>query len=726
MAMSRFISKSADKAMPLFYTLKGCIEKNNFQWTAAVEEALQKIKEALHKLPTLGSPITGETLQMYLSASNEAISSVLTVENEGEHKLVYFVSRALQGPELNYPTLERLVLALIYAERHLRHNFQAHQIEILLKPEMSGWLAKWEIELGENDISYRPRTGIKGQALADFLLEIPEEGNSAKERIWAVEEVPANDGSWTMYTNGASSREGSGASLILTSPEGEEVTYALRFDFHTSNNEEEYEALLVGLRLTKQMGAKAVTALTDSRLAANQINGSLRQEIREMERYVRMVRQLIQSFRQFTIKQIPRSENKRVDALSKLASTCFDHLSKKVLVEVLRERSIDERYVNTLTTIGPTWMTPFMEYLQSGILPDDHNEARKIRIKAPSYALINGELYQKRFTTPWLKWVDQARGMEALQEAHAGQAGAHEGARTLTGKVLQMGIYWPTVHQDALGVTRKCGECQSYTPLQANPLVPLQNISSPWSFYQWGIDIVGPFPEAPAKLKEWCASKGINQRFTSVAHPHANGKTEVSNRTIVNGIKKWLGEAKGNRAEEIPAMLWSYRTTPRTSTRETSFSLTYRTEAVLPMEITIGTLRAVNADEESNAQDLRLNLDVLKERREKSEIRQAAYKCVTERYYNKRVKEKLFRIGEYVLRRSEASRTQPQGKMGLVWEGPYKVIEANRNGAYVLETVEGRRIPRTWNARNLKKFFFYGRGDKQRQSPSVMLSIPHF
>ncbi|XP_023758475.1 uncharacterized protein LOC111906920 [Lactuca sativa] len=337
-ALSRFISKSSDKAMPLFHTLKGCIEKNNFQWRSEAEKALQRIKEALHELPTLATPIPGETLQVYLSTSGEAISS------------------------------------------------------ILLKPETSGRLAKWAIELGEHDINYCLRTSIKGQALADFLLEIPDGGNPAKEKVWVVEEAPTGDGSWTLYTDGASSRKGSGAGLILTSPEGEEVTYALRFNFRTLNNEAEYEALLAGLRLVKQMGAKAVTALTDSRLAANQVNASFEVRDQRMGRYVKMLKQLVGSFSQFTIKQIPRSENKRADALSKLASTCFDHLSKKVLVEVLRERSIDEQQVNILTPAGPTWMTPFREYLQRGVLPDDHDEARKIRIKAPSYTMVNGEL----------------------------------------------------------------------------------------------------------------------------------------------------------------------------------------------------------------------------------------------------------------------------------------------------------------------------------------------
>nr|KAJ0216025.1 hypothetical protein LSAT_V11C300153800 [Lactuca sativa] len=363
-ALCRYISKSTDKAMPLFHTLKGCIEKSNFQWTAAVESALQKIKEALHKLPTLASPILGETLQVYLSNSNEAISSVLDVEREGEQKPVYFVSRALQGPELNYPTLEKLIEVLM--------NCSIKQI--LLKPETSGRLAKWAIELGEHDISYHPRMSIKGQALADFLLEIPGGGDATKEGIMVVKGIPENNRKWMLYTDGTSSREGSGACLILTSPEGEEVTYALRFDFHTSNNETEYEALLVGLRLAKQMGAEVVAALTDSRLAANQINGSFETRDKRMERYVKI---------EFTIKQIPRSENRRADALSKLASTCFDQLSKKVLVEVLKERSIDEQKVSILTTAGPTWMTPLVEYLQQGVLPDNHDEARKIRIKAP-------------------------------------------------------------------------------------------------------------------------------------------------------------------------------------------------------------------------------------------------------------------------------------------------------------------------------------------------------
>lgn len=95
-ALNRFISKSAEKAMLLFHTLKGCIEKSYFWWTPEAEAALQKIKKALHTLPTLANPIPGEMLQVYLSASKDAILSVLVVERQGQQLSIYFVSRSLQ------------------------------------------------------------------------------------------------------------------------------------------------------------------------------------------------------------------------------------------------------------------------------------------------------------------------------------------------------------------------------------------------------------------------------------------------------------------------------------------------------------------------------------------------------------------------------------------------------------------------------------------------------
>ncbi|GJX98208.1 reverse transcriptase domain-containing protein [Tanacetum coccineum] len=231
-SLNRFLSKSAEKSLPLFKTLKKCIKKSDFHWTPEAEQAFTQLKQHLSELPLLVAPKPKEELIVYSRSpySHEAISAVLMTERDTVQTSVYFVSRALQGPELNYSLMEELVLSLVFTAKRLRR------------------LQKWSVMLGEHNITYRPRTSVKGQILADFLIEKPDEN---------LPETPATDISqepWTLFTDGSSCIDGSGAWLILTRPEGMEFTYALRFQFTASNNEAEYEALIAGLRIAAQMG----------------------------------------------------------------------------------------------------------------------------------------------------------------------------------------------------------------------------------------------------------------------------------------------------------------------------------------------------------------------------------------------------------------------------------------------------------------------------------------
>ncbi|KAL6185347.1 hypothetical protein ACLB2K_041481 [Fragaria x ananassa] len=138
-------------------------------------------KEYLTSVSKLSKPIPGEMLYLYLAASSTAVSSALIRKEDVIELLVYFVGKGYTLAESRYPGLEKLALALIVSARKLRHYFQAHSItlftncplrQVLLKPETSGRLAKWAIELGEFDIHYMPRVAIKGQAAADFILEL--------------------------------------------------------------------------------------------------------------------------------------------------------------------------------------------------------------------------------------------------------------------------------------------------------------------------------------------------------------------------------------------------------------------------------------------------------------------------------------------------------------------------------------------------------------------------
>ncbi|GJY36399.1 reverse transcriptase domain-containing protein, partial [Tanacetum coccineum] len=119
---------------------------------------------------------------------------------------------------------------------------------------------------------------------------------------------------------------GSGAGLILTNLEGVKFSYAMRFRFEATNNEAEYEALIAGIRIAEQMGVKNLQANVDSRLVANQVNGSYIAKESGMVQYLKKVKTLASTFKEFSIRQLPRSENKKADALSKIAYTSFAHL----------------------------------------------------------------------------------------------------------------------------------------------------------------------------------------------------------------------------------------------------------------------------------------------------------------------------------------------------------------------------------------------------------------
>ncbi|GJX80331.1 reverse transcriptase domain-containing protein [Tanacetum coccineum] len=368
-SLNRFLSKLAEKSLPFFKTLKKCTKKSDFQWTQEAEAAFKQMKKLIAELPTLTAPREHEELIIYLAATKEAISAILMTDREGKQIPVYFVSRALRGLEINYTPMEKLVLVLLSASKWLKRYFQAYTIvvitdqpikQLLSSSKMSGRMLKWKFELEGYDIQYRPRTAIKGQILVDFIVKRPEE-ESPDELMAEPEELPEP---WTLFTNGLSCVDGSGAGLILTNPEGTEFTYAIRFRFEATNNEAEYEALIAGLRIAKQMGVKNLQAHVDSRLIANQVNSS--------------------------------------------------YIAKEpgmVLVEELKEKSINEKEIlDVVEEEGNTWMTPICEYLAKEILPEDKKKARGIRRKAARFGLpveIISDNEKQFHDNPFKDWCEK-------------------------------------------------------------------------------------------------------------------------------------------------------------------------------------------------------------------------------------------------------------------------------------------------------------------------------
>nr|GFC71013.1 reverse transcriptase domain-containing protein [Tanacetum cinerariifolium] len=197
-----------------------------------------------------------------------------------------------------------------------------------------------------------------------------------------------------------------------------------------------------------------------------------------------------------------RGARTRKQTLSVKSRQQASHTSKQVLVEVLETKSITGKEVTTvIEEEGPTWMTKLVNYMKEGTLPADENEARKIRLKARQYELMDGIFYKRSFLTLWLRCVGPLQVEYVIKEIHEGSCSMHTGPRSVVAKAIRLGYFWPTMHRDAQDIIRKCNDCQVHRPVARHPQQHLTPITALWPFYKWGIDIAGPFPEGPRKVK---------------------------------------------------------------------------------------------------------------------------------------------------------------------------------------------------------------------------------
>ncbi|RVX23028.1 Retrovirus-related Pol polyprotein from transposon 297 [Vitis vinifera] len=268
---------SSGKFLGFMVTQRG-IEINPNQVKAVANMLAPTNKKQLQrltgKLVALGrSPQPGERLYLYLAVIDWAVSVVLLRSlSPREQRPVYFISKALADTETRYSRMEQTALALRTAAQKLRPYFQAHPITVLTnqplrnvlhKPDITGRMLRWVIELSEYGIDYQPRLSLKGQVMADFIAELPE--------ARALDKESTPDDWWSLHVDGASRLSGSGVELLLKAPTGERLEQSIRLDFPTSNNKTEYEAILSGLSLATTLNASKVKIHSDSQLVVGQI-----------------------------------------------------------------------------------------------------------------------------------------------------------------------------------------------------------------------------------------------------------------------------------------------------------------------------------------------------------------------------------------------------------------------------------------------------------------------
>ncbi|KAJ9546251.1 hypothetical protein OSB04_025958 [Centaurea solstitialis] len=196
---------------------------HGFDWTEAQEKALQDVKQYMVSPPLLTKPVEGESLQLYLAVSHNAVSVVLLREDDQQQRPIYYVSKSF-----------------LYAET---------------RPELTGRLAKWSIYLCGFDLEYKAKTAIKSQALADFIAEFSPRTEPPSHN--EVNNVTIQDNKpWILHVDGSSNVRGSRLGVVLKSSHGGNMVYSIRCEFKTTNNEAEYETLITRLDIAHNLGAR--------------------------------------------------------------------------------------------------------------------------------------------------------------------------------------------------------------------------------------------------------------------------------------------------------------------------------------------------------------------------------------------------------------------------------------------------------------------------------------
>ncbi|XP_052176660.1 uncharacterized protein LOC127790964 [Diospyros lotus] len=390
--------------------------KENFVWTEECQEAFEQLKQCLVSPPVLAKPQSGESLYIYLAASDEAVSSVLVREEDKVQKPVYYVSKRLAGAEIRYTPTEKLAYALVIFARKLRPYFEAHHVIVLSSQPLKH-------VLGKPDLSGRMlKPSIKAQALANFFVE----GTLLVE---ADEGVSQN---WTLSVDGNSSVGGSGAGLLLQGLDGQAWPYALYFEFNASNNEAEYEALIAGLRLAEQMGVRDLEVYSNLNLIVQQVTGEFEAREDAMAQYLAIAKDLMARFQAVKINHVPRAQNAVADALSRIAASSFPKTSRVVYMESLPLEEHRDRSGATMRGRGRKLDGSYNSISDQGMAPRGGTRESKLKRQAAKFLLVGSDLYKKSITQPLLKCVGPIEADYILREIQAGICGSHIGARSLS------------------------------------------------------------------------------------------------------------------------------------------------------------------------------------------------------------------------------------------------------------------------------------------------------
>ncbi|MCR2847796.1 reverse transcriptase-like protein [Weizmannia coagulans] len=537
-----------------------------------------------------------------------------------------------------------------------------------------------------------------------------------------------------------------------------------------TNNVVEYEACILGLETTIELDVRQMEVYGDSNLVIQQARGDWQIRDPKLKSYHIYLEDLVSRFDNLTYTHLPREQNRFADALATLASMIdlpLDTVVRPLLVERRTAPAFCHMIGDPGFEDGLPWYHSIFDFLRSGSYPEaaSAKDRRELRQLASHFVICGDRLYRRSTDGILLRCLGRDESDRVMRDVHAGVCGPHMGGHMLARKIMRLGYYWLTMESDCCRFVQRCPECQMHADLIHVPPSELHALTSPWPFSKWGIDIIGKISPKSSRGHEyilvaidyftkWVEAQsyitltsakvaafirthiicrygvphdivtdrgshfrgevdallekyGIIHHQSSAYRPQGNGAVEAANKNIKNILRKMI-ETSRDWSEKLPFALWAYRTSFRSSTGATPYSLVYGMEAVLPTEIETQTLRVALEGQISEAEWAQSRYDqltLLDERRLRAADHVQAYQRRMARAFHKRVRPRSLQKGDLVLRVLRGLITDPRGKFRPNWSGPYIIRELTPEGAAWLTDLDGQCFSDPVNIDQLKKFY---------------------
>ncbi|XP_045798024.1 uncharacterized protein LOC123892265 [Trifolium pratense] len=412
---------------------------------------------------------------------------------------------------------------------------------------------EWGTEQQKAFDEIKPLRAVKGQIVADFLAD----HSVAEVSITYVESEP-----WMLYFDGSRHKHSTGIRILIISPLRIPTKFKYKINGTCSNNEAEYEALIAGLKILLDLGAKHVKIRGDSELIIKQLTKEYKCIQERLMKYFIIAFSLLKRFDSCDIQHVPRIENQEANDLAQIASGY--KLTKEKLEELVEikeklitceamphqlganEQSVETNYemvdthfdevmteifvIDNLT--DSDWRQPIVNYLEN---PAGITE-RKVKYRALSYTIMGNELFKKTPEGVLLKCLSENEAYVAISNAHSGACGAHQAGHKMKWLLFRQRLYWPSMLKDCIEYAKGCQECQKHAGTQHVPASELHSIVKPWPFRGWALYLIGEIRPASSK----------NQRYILVGIDYftkwieAIALTNVDQEAVINFVQNHI------------------------------------------------------------------------------------------------------------------------------------------------------------------------------------------